>query len=59
MRGASDITELKFRYGNEIIVPVSTWLSELDMVYIKFRKTDNTTINIAADELTKYIITND
>ena len=59
MRGASNITELKFKYDNEIIVPVSTWLTELNMVYIKFRKTDNTTINIASDELTKYIITND
>ena len=59
MRGASNITELKFKYDDEIIVPVSTWLTELNMVYIKFRKTDNTTINIAADELTKYIITND
>ena len=59
MRGAQDITKLKFKYDNEIIVPVSTWLTELNMVYIKFRKTDNTTINIAADELTKYIITSD
>jgi hypothetical protein len=59
MRGATNITELKFKYDNEIIVPISTWLSELNTVYIKFQKTDNTTINIAANDITKYITTND
>lgn len=55
MRGASDITKLKFEYNNEKIVPISTWLSELNIIYIKFQKTDNTTINIAYNDLTKYI----
>ncbi len=55
MRGASDITKLKFEYNNKKIVPISTWLSELNIIYIKFQKTDNTTINIAYNDLTKYI----
>jgi hypothetical protein len=55
VRGASDITKLKFEYNNKKIVPISTWLSELNIIYIKFQKTDNTTINIAYNDLTKYI----
>ena len=58
MRGAQDITKLRFVYDNEEIVPISTWLSELNYVYIKFRKLDNTTINIAVVDLAKYV-TND
>ena len=38
MKGASDITKLKFEYNNENIVPISTWLSELNIIYIKFQK---------------------
>ena len=59
MRGALDITKLKFKYNDKEIIPVSTWLSELNTVYIKFRTIDNTTINIAANDITKYITTND
>lgn len=55
MRGASDITKLKFEYNSEKIIPISTWLSELNIIYIKFQKIDNTTINIAYNDLTKYI----
>jgi hypothetical protein len=59
MKGASDITKLKFEYNNENIVPISTWLSELNIIYIKFQKTDNTTVNIACNDLIKYIKSND
>ena len=55
MRGATDLTKLKFLYNGELIEPVSTWLTELNSVYIKFRKADNTTINIAADDLSQYV----
>jgi hypothetical protein len=55
MQGAEDITKLKFVYGNESIEPISTWISELNSVYIKFRKADNTTINIAAEEIKNYV----
>lgn len=59
MKGASDITKLKFEYNNENIVPISTWLSELNIIYIKFQKIDNTTVNIACKDLIKYIKSND
>jgi hypothetical protein len=59
MKGASDITKLKFEYNNENIVPISTWLSELNIIYIKFQKTDNTTVNIACNDLIKYVKSND
>ncbi len=55
MQGAADITKLSFEYNGEKIIPVSTWLSELNYVYIKFQRPDNSTINIAAEHITTYI----
>lgn len=56
MQGATDIAKLDFEYNGEKIIPISTWLSELNFVYIKFQRPDNTTINIAVDQITKYIL---
>ena len=56
MQGATDITKLKFEYNGETLIPISTWLTDLNYVYIKFQRPDNTTVNLAVDQIVKYIV---
>ena len=55
MRGATDITKLEFEYNNQPMKAISTWVSDLNHVYIKFQRADNTTLQVRADEVTNYI----
>jgi len=56
VQGATDITKLKFEYNGETLIPISTWLTDLNYVYIKFQRPDNTTLNLAVDQIVKYIV---
>jgi hypothetical protein len=55
MRDSLKIEELKFRYHDKDMIPAQTYVTPYGEIYITFKKTDGTFINIHSSDVKKYI----
>jgi hypothetical protein len=55
MRDCKKINEIEYVYDGQVIVPQETYITDFGEVYIKFKRTCNSTINIHTSDLKEYI----
>ena len=55
MRDSTKIEDLKFTHNEKTMVPVQTYVTPYGEVYVSFKKTDGTHINIHSSDVKGYI----
>lgn len=56
MRDSTKIEDLKFCHNEKVMTPAQTFVSPFGEVYVSFKKTDGTYINIHSNDVKKYIV---
>lgn len=56
MRDCTKIEELKFEYHGVAMVPVQNFVSPFGEIYVSFKRTDGTFLNIHSKDVKKYIV---
>jgi len=58
MRDSLKIEDLEFQYMGKKIIPTQTYVTPYGEIYIGFKKTDGTFVNIHSSDVKKYIKNN-
>ncbi len=56
MRDSTKIEDLKFNYNGIDMVPVQTYVTPFGEIYISFKRTDGTFINIHSSKVGRFIV---
>jgi hypothetical protein len=59
MRDSTKIEEVKFEYHGIGMVPVQTYVTPRGEIYVGFKRTDGSFVNIHTNDVKKYIINGD
>jgi hypothetical protein len=56
MRDSTKIEDLKYSFGEKTMTPAQTYITPFGEVYVSFKKTDGSYINIHSSDVKKYIV---
>jgi hypothetical protein len=56
MRDSTKIEEVKFEYHGIGVVPVQTYVTPHGEIYVSFKRTDGSFVNIHTNDVKKYIV---